>query len=284
MKVVSIILMTLFSVMLFALIPVATVLFSVNSTILKPYNTEKYIAESGLNTNFKQKIRNQFTGEDPNQKPSALQKLQAQLVGQVFDSLVTDELIANKMNLLETSFWDYMTDKTQTFLHVPVAELSDINAKFPALKLAELGDFNALIGLKADQLEDIKSYYNYYSKGLSGLYILIFILVGICILLTYVLNISGKWLGIVITSGGVLTLLLWLPFRFLSTKIDFSPDMAMYQDGINNLILNARHDFLQCLIIVSVVVIALGILTMFMRKKEQAPDLPPENSDRITIA
>lgn len=284
MKVVSIILMTLFSVMLFALIPVATVLFSVNSTILKPYNTEKYIAESGLNTNFKQKIRNQFTGEDPNQKPSALQKLQAQLVGQVFDSLVTDELIANKMNLLETSFWDYMTDKTQTFLHVPVAELSDINAKFPALKLAELGDFNALIGLKADQLEDIKSYYNYYSKGLSGLYILIFILVGICILLTYVLNISGKWLGIVITSGGVLTLLLWLPFRFLSTKIDFSPDMAMYEDGINNLILNARHDFLQCLTIVSVVVIALGILTMFMRKKEQAPDLPPENSDRITIA
>lgn len=284
MKVVSIILMTLFSVMLFALIPVATVLFSVNSTILKPYNTEKYIAESGLNTNFKQKIRNQFTGEDPNQKPSALQKLQAQLVGQVFDSLVTDELIANKMNLLETSFWDYMTDKTQTFLHVPVAELSDINAKFPALKLAELGDFNTLIGLKADQLEDIKSYYNYYSKGLSGLYILIFILVGICILLTYVLNISGKWLGIVITSGGVLTLLLWLPFRFLSTKIDFSPDMAMYQDGINNLILNARHDFLQCLTIVSVVVIALGILTMFMRKKEQAPDLPPENSDRITIA
>lgn len=282
-KVISYILMMLFSVMLITLIPVATVLFSANSTILKPYNTEKYIAESGLNANFKQVIRKQFTGEEENQKQTALRMLQGKLVGQAFDMLVTDELFANKLGLLQTSFWDYMTDKTKTFLHVPIAELSDINAKFPALKIGELGDLNTLIGLKADKLEDIKRYYSFYSKGLLGLYILIFILASVCVLLTFVLDISGKWLGIVLTSSGVLALLLWVPFRLLSTKINFSQDMKPYEDGIGQLIINARHDFLQCLTIVSVVVIAIGILTMFMRKREQAPDTPQENSDIITI-
>lgn len=269
--------------MLIILIPVATVLFSANSTILKPYNTEKYIAESGLNTNFKQVVRKQFTGEEENQKQTALRMLQGKLVGQAFDMLVTDELFANKLGLLQTSFWDYMTDKTKTFLHVPIAELSDINAKFPALKIGELGDLNTLIGLKADKLEDIKRYYSFYSKGLLGLYILIFILASVCILLTFVLDISGKWLGIVLTSSGALALLLWVPFQLLSTKMNFSQDMKPYEEGISKLIINARHDFLQCLTIVSVVVIATGILTMFMRKREQAPDTPQENSDIITI-
>jgi len=59
--------------------------------------------------------------------------------------------------------------------------------------------------------------------------------------------------------------------------------MKPYEDGIGQLIINARHDFLQCLTIVSVVVIAIGILTMFMRKREQATDTPQENSDIITI-
>jgi hypothetical protein len=284
-KVISYILLTIFSVMLIVLIPIATVLFSLNSTILKPYNTEKYIAQSGLNSNVKQMIRDKVTGEDKNQQPTALQKVQIKLVGQAFDLVVTDELVTNKLGVLETSFWDYMTDKSDTFLHVPIAEISDMTAKFPTLKIGELGNMDTLIGLKADKLEEIKKYYNFYSKGILGMYVLIVILVVIGVLLSYVLNIGGMWLGSVLMVGGVIAMLVWVPAWLITFyKIDYSTSMKSLGSGLTELILNARHDFLQCLTITAVVVIALGILTMFMKKREQAPEAPPENNEMITIA
>jgi hypothetical protein len=142
--------------------------------------------------------------------------------------------------------------------------------------------------MKADRLETIKKYYHFYTKGIMGLYILIFILVGICVLLSYVLNIGGMWLGSVLMVGGVIAMLVWVPAWLITFyKIDYSTSMKSLGSGLTELILNARHDFLQCLTIAAVVVIALGILTMFMKKREPAPEVPeapPENNDMITIA
>ncbi|MEX2460466.1 MAG: hypothetical protein WD469_04085 [Paenibacillaceae bacterium] len=283
MRVVSYFLMVLFTVMLIVLIPIGTVLFSLNSTILKPYNTEKYLADSGLYTNLKEIIRKNFTGEDKNEKQSAIQKLQGKLIGQAFDKIVTDDFVASKMALLQTVFWDYMTDKTKTFLHVPIAELSNITAKFPTLEMGGHGDLNTLIGLKADKMEELKRGYKFYSKGLLGLYVLVFILVGICALLSYVLNISGKWLGVSLTIGGVLTLLLSVPYRFITAEMVTSHNAENLVSGAAQLFIQARHDLLQCLTIVAVAVIAVGILSMFMGNREQAPENPRDNSKTIKI-
>jgi hypothetical protein len=269
--------------MLIALIPIGTVIFSANSTILKPYHTEAYLTQSGLYSNFKQMIRNKFTGGNVNQKQSALEKLQSKMVGLAFDKIVTDELVTHKMGQLQTSFWDYLTGKTETFLRVPIAELANITTKFPALKIGDYGDFNSLIGLKAAKMEEIKTNYRLYTKGIWVLYILVFVLAGVCAILSYILNISGKWLGISLTIGGALALLMWIPLSIIPDNIGLSKDMEEYKSGITNLIVDVRHDFLQCLTIVSVVVISLGILMMFMRNREQSPDTLQGNSDMITI-
>jgi hypothetical protein len=282
-KVISFFLMSLFSIMLIALIPIGTVLFSANSTILKPYHTEAYLSQSGLYSNFKQMMRKKFTGGNINQKQSALERLQSNLVGLAFDKIITDDLVTRKMGQLQTSFWDYLTSKSETFLRVPIAELADITTKFPALKIGDYGDFNSLIGLKAAKMEEIKTDYRLYTKGIWVLYILVFVLAGVCAILSYILNISGKWLGISLIIGGALALLIWIPLSINPDKISFSKNMEDYRSGITNLIVDVRHDFLQCLTIVSVVVISLGILMMFMRNREQSPDTPQGNNDKITI-
>jgi hypothetical protein len=283
LKVISFFLMLLFSIMLIVLIPIGTALFSANSTILKPYHTETYLTQSGLYSNFKQKIRKSFTGDTGNQKQSALEKLQSKLVGLAFDKIVTDDLVTHKMGQVQTSFWDYLTGKTETFLSVPIVELTEIRTKFPALNIGDFGDFNSLIGLKAAKMEEIKTDYRLYTKGIWVLYIMVFVLVGVCAILSYILNISGKWLGISLTIGGALALLMWIPLSIIPDKINFSKNMEDYRSGITNLIVNVRHDFLQCLTIVSIVVISLGILMMFMKNREQSPETPQGNSDMITI-
>jgi hypothetical protein len=283
LKIVSYFLLIIFSAMLIVLIPVATVLFSVNTTFLKPYNSEKYLAESGIYGYFKQKLRNNFVNEDVNVKQTAIEKLQNKLVGQAFDTIVTDELVSSKMSLVQTSLWDYFTDKTKTLMGIPIAEVSDITTKFPTLKIGDLTDLNSMIGLKADKLENYKTGYSLYSKGVWGLYALIFILAGICALLTYVLNITGKWLGISIVIGGAIALFLWVPSLIASQMVSDSSSSESLRNGMFGLLKSAQHDFLQCLTIISVVVIALGIVTTFMRKRLQTPETPQENNDIITI-
>jgi hypothetical protein len=269
--------------MLIVLIPAATVLFSANSTFLKPYNSEKYLAESGIYGYFKQKLRNNFVNEDVNVKQTAIEKLQNKLVGQAFDIIVTDDLVSSKMSLMQTALWDYFTDKTKTLVGIPIAEVSDITAKFPTLKIGDQTDLNSMIGLKADKLEKYKTGYLLYSKGVWGLYALIFILAGICALLTYILNITGKWLGTSIVIGGAIALFLWVPSLIASQMVSDSSSSESLRNGMFGLFKSAQHDFLQCLTIISVVVIALGIVTTFMRKRLQTPKAPQENNDIITI-
>jgi hypothetical protein len=282
-KIVSYFLLTIFGVMLIVLIPAATVLLSANSTFLKPYNSEKYLSESGMYTTLKQMIRKKFVSEDDKVKQSALAKVQTKLVGQAFDKIVTDDLVSRKMGLLQTSLWDYFTDKTETILGVPIAEISEITAKFPGLKIGEYGDLNSMIGLKADKMEEIKISYLLYSKGLWLLYILIFILAGVCALLTYILNITGKWLGTSLVIGGALTLLLWVPILIASEMFSLTNDTQSLRGGMIGLFKVVRHDFLQYLTIISVVVISIGIVTTFMRKRVQTPETPQENNDMMII-
>ncbi|QGQ98889.1 hypothetical protein EHS13_30430 [Paenibacillus psychroresistens] len=283
MKIVSYLLLTIFTALLIILIPIATVLFSANTTFLKPYNTEKYLADSGIYGYFEQKLRNNFVNEDVKVKQTALEKLQDKLVGQAFDAIVTDELVSNKMSLVQTGLWDYFTDKTDTVLGIPIAEVSTITEKFPTLKIGDHADINTMIGLKTDKMEKYKTYYSLYSKGIWGLYALIFILVGICALLTYVLNITGKWLGASIVIGGAIALFLWVPTIIASEMVSDTSASDSLRNGMFGLFKSARHDFLQCLTIISVVVIALGIVTTFMRKRLREEEAPQENNDVITI-
>jgi hypothetical protein len=269
-KVISYLLMAFFSVMLIALIPLGTILFSANSTFLKPYHSEAYLADSGIYTNIKQMIKNKITGEDKQAHPSALEKLKVKLVGQAFDKVVTDDFVSKKLGLLQTNIWDYLTDKTNTFMTVPVTELSNILLKFPSEQLGDHNDLAGILGLKLENMEKIKTSYKLAQKGLWVLYILIFILLGLCVLLTYILSISGKWLGISLIIGALLTLLLCVPIWLSIDKIHFSTDMEELKSSITILILRTRHDYLQCLSIVSITILALGILMMFMKKRQAA--------------
>jgi hypothetical protein len=271
--------MAFFSVLLIALIPAGTILFSANSTFLKPYHSEAYLADSGIYTNIREMIKNKITGEDK-QDPTALEKLKVKLVGQAFDKIVTDDFVSKKLGLLQTNIWDYLTDKTDTLLTVPVPELTNILLKFPSEQLGEHDDLAGILGLKLEKMEKIKTSYKLAQKGLWVLYILIFILLGLCVLLTYILNISGKWLGTALIIGALLTLLLSIPIWLSIDNIHVSNDMEELKSSITLLILRTRHDFLQCLSIVSITILAIGILTMFMKKRIAAS---PVQEDHVLI-
>jgi hypothetical protein len=267
-KVISYTLLTLFSALLIVLIPIGTILVSANTTFLKPYHSETYLADSGIYKDFKQIIRKKIVGEAPNDKQSVINKLRGQLVGQAFDKIVTDNFVSLKMGQLQNSMWDYLTDKTNTLLTVPVPEISDILLKLPGQKSTEHGDLVSLLGLKTQQLESLKTYYLLYNKGLWVLYALIVILLVLCAILTYALNISGKWLGISLLIGGGLSLLLMIPIKLWPYNISYPIGMNDFSDGINGLIVSVRHDLLQRMSNVTIIVIVLGFLVLFIKQRK----------------
>jgi hypothetical protein len=268
MKVISYTLLAIFSALLIVLIPIGTILFSANTTFLKPYHSEAYLADSGIYSDFKQMIRKKIVGETPIDKQSVINKLRGKLVGQAFDKIVTDDFVSLKMGLLQTSLWDYLTDKTNTLIAVPIPEISDMLMKLPGEKSAEHGDLVSLLGLKAQQLESFKTNYLLYNKGLWVLYALILIMLGLCVVLTYALNISGKWLGVSLLIGGGLSLLLMIPIKLWPSIVSYPRGMNDFSYGINGLIVSVRHDLLQRMSIVAVIVIVFGVLTLFIKQRK----------------
>jgi hypothetical protein len=267
-KVISYMLLTLFSALLIVLIPIGTILVSANTTFLKPYQSEAYLADSGIYNDFKQMLRKKFVGDTPQEKQSALNKLRDQLVGKAFDKIVTDNFIAQKMGQLQKSMWDYFTDKTNTLMAIPIPEITDVLAKIPGQKIIENSDFVSLLGLKAQQIESIKTYYSLYNKGLWVLYALILILLGLCVVLTYVLNISGKWLGVSLLIGGGLSLLAMIPIKLWPYNISYPKGIAEFSDGINGLMVSVRHDLLQRMSILAVIVIVLGFVVLLIKQRK----------------
>jgi hypothetical protein len=267
LKIISYTLLALFSALLVVLIPIGTILCSANTTFLKPYHSEAYLADSGIYNDFKEIIRKKIIGETPTGKQSVIDKLRGQLVGQAFDKIVTDDFVSLKMGQLQNSMWDYLTDKTKTLKAIPILEISDILSKLPGEQFAEHGDLISLLGFKAQQVESLKTYYTLYTKGLWVLYALIFILLGLCAILTYALNISGKWLGISLLIGGALSLLLMIPIK-LWPNVSYPIGINDFSNGINGLIVSVRHDLLQRMSFVAVIVIVLGFLVLFIKQRK----------------
>jgi hypothetical protein len=266
-RAISYILLVFLSITLIIAIPIGITAYSANSTFLKPYSSDIYLAKSGINSELKLMVKESIMGSDSAKNTSPLAKLRNKLVGQAFDSIVTDDLVSQKMNLLQISLWDYFTGKSKKLLAIPIPELA------AALKAANINlggntDLFSLLGGKTDELENIKTTYQLYQKGTLVIYILLPILLIVCVLLAQLLG-RSLWIGACLVIGGVLTLLLRVPVNLLTNSISVPIQMQKVSKGITSMTMLARDDFLIRLSIVSAAVLFIGLIAIFLMKRRK---------------
>jgi uncharacterized membrane protein YccF (DUF307 family) len=264
-RAISYILLVFLSILLVITIPIGITAFSANSTFLKPYSSDAYLVKSGINSELKLIVKESLVGSDSAKNTSPLAKLRNKLVGQAFDSIVTDDLVSQKMNLLQISLWDYFTGKSKKLLTIPIPELS-VALQAANVNLGDKTDLFSLLGGKTDELENIKTTYQLYQKGTFVIYILIPILLIVCVLLALSLD-RSLWIGSCLVIGGLLTLLLWVPVTLFTNSINVPIQMQKVSERITSLIMLARHDFLIRLSIVSAAVLLIGVIAMLIMKR-----------------
>jgi hypothetical protein len=270
-RAISYILLVFLSILLVIAIPIGITAFSANSTFLKPYSSDTYLAKSGINSELKLTVKESLMGSDSAKNTSPLAKLRNKLVGQAFDSIVTDDLVSQKMNLLQISLWDYFTGKSKKLLAIPIPELSAA-LQAANVNLGDKTDLFSLLGGKTAELENIKTTYQLYQKATLVIYILIPILLIVCILLALSLD-RRLWIGSCLVIGGLLTLLLWLPVTLFTNSINVPIQMEKVSEGITSLIMLARHDLLIRLSIVSAAVLLIGVIAMLIMKRRNTAQI-----------
>ncbi|MDB5056415.1 MAG: hypothetical protein JWM44_4465 [Bacilli bacterium] len=290
MKVISIVLAILLSSLLLILIPVSSVVFSANASILKPYHSQSYFVESGIYPELKQKLKLSILGyknQEEENKASLLDSIRNKIFNKAFDSVVTDDFVALKMFTLQNSFWDYMTDKSNHIAAIPIPELSAALTKLidqqilPTLvkqqmkeqlkkNLADSIDIIQLMDIQTKKLENTKEKYLLFKREAWLVYFLMFIVLALSVLLSYLRKYRIKWIGVCMTVGGMITMLIWIPkVRYLQ-NIPISDDMQDLSRGINQLAAAASNDFMLQLSIAAAIAILIGLAVIW---------LSPRNAD-----
>jgi hypothetical protein len=294
MKVISIVLAILLSSLLLVLIPVSSVVYSLNASILKPYHSQSYFVESGIYPELKQKLKLNILGyknQEEENKASLLDSVRNKIFNKAFDSVVTDNFVTLKMSTLQNSFWDYMTDKSNHIAAIPIPELSAALTKLvdqqilPTLvkqqmkeqlkkNLADSLDIIQLMDIQTKKLENTKEKYLLFKREAWLVYFLMFIVLALSVLLSYLRKCRIKWIGVCLTVGGMITMLIWIPKVLYLQNISISDDMQDLSRGINQLAAVASNDFMLHLSIASAIAILIGLAVILLspRKKVNKTD------------
>lgn len=271
-------------------IPLALILQSLSSSILKPYNTFNYFDKSSIYQELEKIIEEKITGEYAKNNNIITVKL----FTMVSNEFVTDELIAVNIRSIQNSTWDYIlgkTDKvepisTKPFLqefyqlfdsqmeeyaeknNIPLGLFDQEFKKWLDRVLPDSIDFMKISGVDIEEVNKIKQYYYDTKKLLYILYLVIIaaLLIGFIILV----NIKRffRWFTVIIISGVSLILIfsfvLLLFKQQLYNKLNFTGTLAELDPSIFRIYNLMLQDYTNHLLGYSLVLllIAIGLIVI----------------------
>lgn len=264
---------------------------SFNKTILKPYKTINYMEDSEIYLDIEKLV------EESIQKKIEYMNIDKGIItiiiNRSIDELITKELISRISMDIQTSFWDYITDKTDTIVAVSLVEfnnklnefyekeiinLVDSNYNFknifyPQIEnlLIETFEVNQYITDHIGYAENAKKYY----QLLKILEIYIYLTLAFILLLVFLifLNIrkTANWLGINIIITGLITFTTALLFNLIDkqiiyNQIDCFHSVSGLEYSIYDVINIIVKDISTNLIGFSVIILVAGVLLLLLSK------------------
>ncbi|MBO8173106.1 MAG: hypothetical protein H0Z33_14600 [Bacillaceae bacterium] len=129
MSMIQKVIITLLTLALIVMIPATLMTESINRTALKPYTTTGYIEQTDLSSQVERwveaALREQTERIQINGVPQAVNQVAQDAIATVIEQQITEELIADKLDLFQIAVWDYITDKTDRVEPIPVPELRE---------------------------------------------------------------------------------------------------------------------------------------------------------------
>ncbi|MGD9677528.1 MAG: hypothetical protein AB7V16_04050 [Vulcanibacillus sp.] len=241
----------LLSIIFILLIPLTLVYESLNTTILKPYETIRYLDESGIY----QEAEIVAEEEILKQLESLDIIIPSDMLGNLISRTVTEDWISHFSKEIQYLLWRYIVDESDT---IGPLSLTEFNIYVKEIAKDEVNKFtggisflensvNTYIDQFLPQSIDINDYFSDYTQQIEEikknyqlmkvLEIVIYILLAFIIVIGAILASNFKktlrWLGIVFTITGTLTLVPALLINVIDKK-------KFYTEFLN-------HDFYQYL-------------------------------------
>lgn len=299
------------SIMLILLTLLVILHQSISTTIIKPYDTQHYIEDSGiyvvLESEAKEKILN-----DIEVNSNSTNILFNVVMKKVVDSLVTEEKIAETSDELQTIFWDYITGESDSIENLSLFEdmnnikniienevnkVSDENIFLSTLKNEILHVLEKTLPVSIElknYIDDESMYYldnaRYYYQQIQIIkvyvYALILILVLLILFVSRKLKKSTRTVGYTLTISGILAFLPPIFINFVNKDIFYDqfvlinlPD-SFYLPILNifDLMIN---EFTRSMILLSLIVLALGIILLIIYKLSDKISNRYRNSENV---
>ncbi len=301
MKVFALIGLVILSMLFIFTALLGSVIWSVNATLLKPYESIRYLEQSGIYDRFGGIVADMFatTTADNNQSneqaPSPEEKQLRDTVAASLNKILTREYVASKFTPLQTQFWDYMTDKSELSPGVEIPEVREqvlqaimansslseqlkaeapenVNGTFPAsIDIAQLANQSQSENQGSENSNSIdfvqiKETYHSISLATVGLYAAFAVLLIFCVLITLYLKNTTGWIGTILLIPGIFILVESFGLKSVSAFVPISDLPEAFQVSVTQIISDVTSDMSSQLLLIAVIFLVASILT-YMSKR-----------------
>lgn len=280
LRITSYILLVIFSILFLLSTLAGSIAWAVNATVLKPYHTNDLLKSSGIYADLSEMMRSSMINDS--ESNDTVNKV----LSDELEKTVTDEYVEQKINVLQTQLWDYLRDQSPLNLKVDISEIPDALTKAvneqitdPDVQKSEVTqsfeesfprslDLTEMLSEDSSSFdfETVKSYYQLSQNITLGLYLLIFVLIVICTLLTLYLKNTSKWLGIVFLIAGIKILAIGIVVRILPDFAPWNNESSDLPENLLNVIDNVASKISTQFIVIAVILLVISV-ALFLAKR-----------------
>ncbi|MEB3102209.1 hypothetical protein [Ferviditalea candida] len=278
-------------ILLAGLIPAAIFAESLNLTALKPYGTSVFLEQSGIYEKAAEQVKRSIADNAEANSSPVIRKYVRSIMERAVNATVTPQWIGSKLELAQTSLWDYLLGKTERPRPIPIKELK------LSVRAATIEELNRLPreiwlipGLNKEKLagelangipeevtwKDIASDrslasfsadYRMAVLGLKAAYVLIMLMILLQIWLAGSLKKGLRGVGRTWTVSGGLTILLagclWNCRSFIGMQ-QFPDNRLNYREELLNAVSAALHQTSIYSGAIGLAVMMLGIFALLL--------------------
>lgn len=278
--------------LLTGLIPAAILAESLNMTALKPYGTAIYLEQSGIYVKAAEEVKRSMVKKAEANSTRVIRKYVKSIVERAVNATVTPQWIGSKLELAQTSFWDYLLGKSDRLRPIPIGELKS------SVRAASIDELNRLpkeiwlipglskekfagefadrlpeevswedIASDSSQLESLRADYRMAVRGKKAGDVLVLLLILLQGWLAGSIKRGLKGFGWTwIVSGGLSILLagcLWNCKSLIGMR-PFPDELLTYREELLNAAALALHQASMFTAWIALVVFLLGILVLLL--------------------
>lgn len=285
MKILQTSTLVIVTIILMVIIPLSFVLYSINQTVLKPYESDEYITKVELVEFLSDNIQGRFTDVDHPLKDEYEELFSSTLQG-ALDEVITQAWVNDKFNEMQVNVWDYLLDVTETVKPIHITELKEAIILEFELVLDEMGypeeQAERFIAEMENQMPEtlhiydvlpvngeqrsvqVKNSYQQSQQGYDVILLLTVILFVLGLFLTFYPKTLMRWSGYVLGVIGIFTFLIFslLSKRNIaaSTETVASTTMNEWGNGLSNLFAAIFRDIAQVVSPLALTLCIVGLL------------------------